>query len=338
MPHVRVVSTGGTIASRHDAHYGGQRATIEGGDLVASLQALDGDVELSTRAFSLVDSRDMQPAMMVQLGMMLDEEGRADAGISGFVVTHGTDTLEETAFVLAAMLELDQPVVLTGAMRSSDSLGSDGPRNLTDAVRIAADPSARGLGVVVVLGGQVHAARHVTKRHATADDAFSSPETGPLGSVDAHGPQLNWTAQRLPRLAACAPDPGVELLSVVSGMTDRLLRLACEVGSSGVVIETLGAGNVPDAIVPAIVDLIGVGIPVVLATRCGAGRISAEYGGPGGGGSLIAAGAIPSSGLTGRQSRLAVALLLGSGMETTGVREWFAGLKGAKRSVNVGLT
>jgi L-asparaginase len=332
LSHVRIVTTGGTIASRHDVDYGGQRAMVHGEDLVASLSGLGGDVGLSTTAFSLVDSRDMQPAMMVRLGMLVAEEARADDGISGFVVTHGTDTLEETAFVLAATLQLDKPVVLTGAMRPSDRPGSDGPRNLIDAVQVAADPGARGHGVVVVLDGQVHAARHVTKRHATADHAFASPETGPVGSVDASGPRLFWTAQLLPRLAPCAPDPDVELVSVVSGMTDRLLRAARDAGASGVVIEALGAGNVPDAIVPAIVDLIGDGIPVVLASRCGAGRVSTEYGGPGGGGGLIAAGSIPSNGLTGRQSRLAVALLLGAGMDAVGVRGWFDELSGRERS------
>lgn len=280
MPHVMVVTTGGTIASRHDEGYGGNRAVVPGDELLLPLSRLHLPISLSTQTFALIDSREMRPSMMIELATLLQEMVRVDSGVTGLVVTHGTDTLEETAFVLSCLLEIEQPVVLTGAMRASDVPGGDGLRNLTDAVRVAADPLTRGTGVVVVLAGQVHAARHVAKRHTSALDAFMSPETGPIGHVDGTNVHLDWVPRPLPRLSGTRFATGVELVTVFSGMSDRLFRLLLEHGIEGLVIEAFGSGNVTDDLMPAISDIIDARVPVVLASRCDVGRVSAGWSSP----------------------------------------------------------
>jgi L-asparaginase len=239
-------------------------------------------------------------------------------------VTHGTDTMEETSFALDLVLDTPRPVVFTGAMRNPSQPGPDGPRNVVSAARVAIDPAARDLGVLVVLNDEIHAARYVTKGHTTALHTFVSRGVGPLGLVDDEGVWVWWRPVRLPRLPLVDPDPHVYLIKMAAGMDDLFLRSALDAGARGVVIEGSGAGHTPATWEPAIGALVQAGVPVVLVSRAGAGRVAAIYGGAGGGRSLRALGVVPGGDLTGPKARVALAFALGAGMDMAAIRDYFS--------------
>lgn len=323
LPRVTVVTTGGTIASRREENTGAAVASMQVEQLLDSIPELADVAEVNGQTFSLKNSWDITPADIAALARLLNELGRDDAP-NGFVVTHGTDTMEETAFALELLVDVDVPVVLTGAMRSADEPWPDGPRNLLDAVTVAASRAARGLRPTIVMAGEVHAARYVTKAHTTSLGTFASPGLGPIGSLDGDGVHVRWMPRRLPPLPVVEPDVAVDLVTMVSGLGDRQFRDALEAAVGGVVIEGSGSGNVHAAAVPAIRELVEAGTPVVLASRCGAGRVVPTYGGAGGGASLVELGVIAAGDLSGPKARLAMMYLLGGGGDPGRVRRWFA--------------
>jgi L-asparaginase len=283
---------------------------------------LDAVADVRAYAQALRNSADVTPRSIAELARVLDARARADDAPDGFVVTHGTDTLEETAFALAGLLAIPQPIVVTAAMRSADDEQPDGPANLRDAVRVAATPSLSG-AVVVVLAGRVHGAREVTKTHTTALDAFASPGTGSIGTVDDDGVRLDRQPRPLPALPLVEPDVDVDLVRMVVGLGPRAFRHALVDGVAAVVVEGSGAGNVHDEAVPAIRALLAADVPVILATRCLAGRVVPAYGGAGGGATLAAAGVVLAGDLSGPKARLAACFLRAAGATTPEVRRWF---------------
>jgi L-asparaginase len=326
-PRLLVVTTGGTIASRRDPAGAAATAAIDTGDLLGAVPELADIAAVEGRSFRLVNSWDMTPAAMLELAHELRSVLAADPP-DGIVVTHGTDTLEETAVALELLVGPDRPVVLTGAMRAADRPGPDGPRNLLDAARVATGPTARDLGVVVVMGGEIHAARDVTKLHTTALHTFASPNTGPLGHVDDEQLRVRWRPQGLPPLPAIPPAqtaiPPVALVTMVAGLGDGPVRWAAKAGVAGLVLAGSGSGNVHAAAAPALGDLVDAGVPVVLASRCTAGTVTPAYGGPGGGATLVERGVIPAGDLSGPKARLALAFLLATGATVGQIRSWFA--------------
>jgi L-asparaginase len=182
MPVVQIITTGGTIASRVDPATGAAFPMMHASELLNSLPELAKYAELRVKEFPLVPSFDMTPAMVARLAR--DIRGIFSSGeIDGVVVTHGTDTMEESAFALDLILDCPGPAIVTGAMRNASQPGSDGPRNLLSAVRAAASPMMRGIGVAVVMNDQVHAPRYVAKTHTTATDTMVSPPSVPDGQV-----------------------------------------------------------------------------------------------------------------------------------------------------------
>jgi L-asparaginase len=326
---VTILTTGGTIASTRDPETGASVAAVSGEDLVAGVPALAEVADVSGRELARIHSWDVTPALMADIARTLTELAEGPDAPDGFVVTHGTDTMEETAFALTLLARTgDRPIVVTGAMRSADHPAPDGPGNLLDAVRVAAsDELPAGVaGAVIVMNGQVHAARYVTKTHTTALDTFGSPDTGPVATLDGDGLHVRWLPAPLPPVDVATPDDTVDLVKMVSGLGARQLQHAVDDGSAGVVVEGSGSGNVhADAMVP-IRALLAAGVPVVLTSRCVAGRVVAGYGGDGGGATMRAEGVILAPGLNGPKARLALATLLGGGADLDAVRAWFAGL------------
>lgn len=194
MKRICILTTGGTIAMREDPAAGGLVPAVSGADLAASAPGLADWAGIAVEEVSNIPSEWMTPARMMDIARRID--GRADA-FDGFVVTHGTDTMEETAFLLDTVLRTEKPVVLTGAMRGASELSADGPANLLAAVKTAASDGAAGMGVLVVMGDAVHAARDVEKMHATRPDAFASPQWGPVGAV--YGTGVVWGRRPLRR-------------------------------------------------------------------------------------------------------------------------------------------
>jgi L-asparaginase len=241
------------------------------------------------------------------------------------VVTHGTDTLEETAYLVARSLPVDKPVVFTGAMRSGSDLGWDGPANLLDAVRVAAHPEARAYGVLVVLDSRIFAGVDVAKENTHTLDAFESPDLGPVGLVD-EGEVLFRRLLRAPRalLQPAQPATPVDIVLAHAGADARLLD-ASRATALGVVVAALGRGNVPPAMFDGIVRWREAGLPVVISSRAHHGRVGPTYGYPGAGRRLQEIGAILAGGRRPHQARIDLMLALGLGLASEALVEVFGG-------------
>ena len=322
MACVHIVTTGGTIASRVDPKTGAAVPIVRAAELISETPGLRAIAAVRATEFCLLSSWNLSPDTMAALATVV-RDLQIDADTTGIVVTHGTDTMEETAFALDLLLDGPVPVVLTGAMRDASSTGPDGPRNLVSAARVATAPAARDHGVLVVMNDEIHAARHVAKVHTTALNAFASPGIGPAGSVDGEDVCLHWRPRQTPKLPLARPNPHVYLVKMAAGMDDRLLRALFDAKCSGIVIEGSGSGNVCGDWEAAIRDLIEAGIPVVLTSRCGSGRITPTYGAPGGGRRLRDLGVIPGEALSGPKARLALMFALGAGFDEAKVRAYF---------------
>ena len=238
----------------------------------------------------------------------------ASGDAAGVVITHGTDILEETAYLLDRTLTPEFPVALTGAMRTSSDTAWDGPRNLRDAVTVAASRDSPGRGTVVVFNGDIFAGRTAAKTHATDVAAFSAPHAGPVGRVD--GTRVYYSANGAVRPAPVTPGglgARVALVPVVVGDEGRMLDLA-RPEHDGVVVEAFGSGNVPPGIVPAIGRWLADGKPVVLASRCPLGEVTPSYAFEGGGARLVAMGVIPAGPRTPAQARMELTIALSAGV------------------------
>jgi L-asparaginase len=323
VPRVTVLATGGTIASR-SGNSGGATARDSGADLVALLD-LPADVELRVRDVFRVGSYRMTLERLHELARAVAAE-LADDRVDGVVVTHGTDTTEETAFFLELFHDDPRPVVVTGAQRAADAPDSDGPRNLIDAVTAAAAPATRGLGVLIGFGGQLFPARGTRKTHTLAADTFTNPVGGPLGWVHDRDVAVVTRPVRRQALDLDAFDPAGVRVDVVPTYPDAdatALRACVDAGARGVVLEATGAGNANPAICAGVAEVAAAGVVVVTSTRVAAGPVAAIYG-DGGGVDLLAAGAVPSGLLRPSQARILLAALLGVHNEPAAARSAFA--------------
>ena len=331
MPLVTVLATGGTIASRAD-NRGGATAQDPGADLVARLD-LAGDLEVRVRDIVRVGGFRMTLDRVHGVALAVAAELR-DEALAGVVVTHGTDTIEETAFFLDLFHDDPRPVVLTGAQRAADAPDSDGPRNLTDAITAAASPAARGLGVLVGFGGQLFPARGTRKTHTLAADTFANPAGGPLGWVHGGDVGVVNAPRRRAALRLGGFDPSGVRVDVVPCYPDAdatALRACVDAGARGIVLEATGAGNANPAICTAVEAATAGDVVVVTSTRVAAGPVTPIYG-DGGGVDLLAAGAVPSGLLRPPQARMLLAALLGIRGDAASVREGFSRHVGPDRS------
>jgi L-asparaginase len=322
VPLVSVLATGGTIASRTDAR-AGATAQDAGDDLVARLD-LPAGIDVRVRDVSRVGGFRMTLDRVHELARAVATALHGE-DLAGVVVTHGTDTIEESAYFLDLFHADPRPVVVTGAQRAADASDSDGPRNLTDAVTAAAAPATRGLGVLIGFGGQLFAARGTRKTHTLAADTFADPSGGPLGWV--HGGQVGVvsTPRRGSALPLDAFDPAGVRVDVVPCYPDAdatVLRAVAGAGARGIVLEATGAGNANPAICAAVAELSAAGVVVVTSTRVAAGPVTPIYG-DGGGVDLLAAGAVPSGLLRPSQARMLLAALLGLHRDADVVRRAF---------------
>ncbi len=319
-PRLVVVSTGGTIAMRYDPKKKGDVPAVTGQELVEAVPALTGITSLDVVEFSNIPSFHMTPEDMLRLAREVDAlRNRAD--VDGIIVTHGTDTLEESAFFLDRYLPSGKPVCFAGAMRTGGHAAPDGPYNILSAARAASSPALHGQGVLVVMNGEIHAARYVTKTHTSSVATFASPLWGPLGYVE------DDTILVRPFCSCPAPLrpqhlPGaVPILKIYTGMDLALLEAVCNMKPAGLVLEGFGRGNFPADIVPWIRQLLAEGVIVVAASRVPAGRTLGLYAAEGGGAHLHNLGVICSNQLNSQKSRILLLLALGLNRD----REWIAG-------------
>jgi L-asparaginase len=323
---VVILTTGGTIAMRVDEGAGGAVPALDGADFVRALPA--GIADVRVRSHGRVPTSHFTIEHLWSIAQAVRELA-ASAETDGVVVTHGTDTLEETAYLLDLVCETDKPVVVTGAMRTASEPGYEGFANVEASVRTATADGARGLGTLVVMNGEIHAGRDVTKSHTTAIETFVSPEWGPIGRVDADRVLI---ARRVSR--ELAPAIGLEsevhLLKLAVGMDARLLAvLAADQRTRGIVIEALGGGRVPPWWMPVIRTCLERGIVVVIASRTGRGRTIDGYAYDGAHRDLAAAGCLFAGGLTGVKARIKLMVVLGAGSAAGDAANWFERNKGA---------
>lgn len=244
-------------------------------------------------------------------------------GVVGIVISHGTDTMEETAYLLDLTVAGDVPMVLTGAMRAASDPGYEGLANLQAALRVAVDPQARGLGAVVVMEDEVHAARLVTKMHTASPRTFQSPFWGPLGRVEGERVVLlGRPARRV--LMTERLEERVLLIKLAVGMPDDLLRYAVEWGMRGVVLEALGGGRLPPWWLPTVREAVARGLAVVVTSRCPSGWVGDHYGYVGAHREQAAAGVLFAWGLNGPKARLKLMAALGAGLDGPELRQAFA--------------
>jgi len=328
LPRVVILATGGTIASVYDASRGGYAPALSGAQLTARVPDLGGYARIEVEQFGNIHGADMTPAHWLQiLGRLRELLAIADVG--GVVVTHGTDTLEETAYFLDLTVASDKPVVVVGAQRPASYPDSDGPRNLLDAVRVVVSAEARGRGTLVVMNGQINAAREVTKTHTTEVQTFKSLEFGALGVVDQEvrfyrAPTRRQTID----IPAGARLGRVEILPHYAGADGTLVRALWlapkEAQPDGVVIAATGLGNVGSRVYEALAEARERGLPVVISTRVYSGRVFPLYATRGGGVSLKELGCVFADNLSPQKARILLMLALTHTRSSAQLQSYFA--------------
>ena len=323
MKRVAVVFTGGTISTAFDPVAGGNVPLLDGAAILARTPGLDAIAEV------IAIDRGRTPASHFTFPDLLEiaavlRTALADPAVIGAVVVQGTDTIEETSFCWDLLLDGPKPIVVTGAMRASDEPGFDGPANLRDAVRVAAAPAMHDAGVVVCLAGTIEPADDVQKRHTTALDTFGSPNGGTLGRI--YGGEVVLLRRRAGRRHVTTDRAAqrVHLISATVAMDGGLVDAAAAAGMDGLVIAATGSGNTSESLRAAAERAIDDGVPVVLASRCHAGRVLPAYAFPGGGATWQRSGAILAGHLCAPKARVALALGIGAGLDRDGLARLLA--------------
>ncbi|MET3949239.1 asparaginase [Arthrobacter sp. UYEF36] len=324
-PHVVLLATGGTISSRGSAAGGASVASDTGEQVFAGMGVPAPHpvrvVDVFRKGSYLLTVEDMI-AVCARISETL-----ADPQVLGVVVTHGTDTMEETAYLASLTHDDPRPVVFTGAQQAADSEDPDGPGNLSRAIAVAGSPEARERGVLLAFAGTIFPAAGVRKSHTTRLDAFANPDFGTAGSVSGAGEVRMQPARpgiaSLPLPGVGAGSPRVDLIAAYPGADATLFRAARQAGAAGVVLQGTGTGNANPALCREVADATAAGVVVVTSTRVEAGAVVPRYG-DGGGDDLRAAGAIPSGLLKPSQALVLLSLLLRLDTPAAGIAETFA--------------
>ncbi|HDI7756310.1 TPA: asparaginase [Staphylococcus aureus] len=320
MKHLLVIHTGGTISMSQD-----QSNKVVTNDI--NPISMHQDV---INQYAQIDELNPfnvpSPHMTIQHVKQLKDiilEAVTNKYYDGFVITHGTDTLEETAFLLDLILGIEQPVVITGAMRSSNEIGSDGLYNYISAIRVASDEKARHKGVMVVFNDEIHTARNVTKTHTSNTNTFQSPNHGPLGVLTKDRVEFHHMPYRQQALENVNDKLNVPLVKAYMGMPGDIFSFYSREGIDGMVIEALGQGNIPPSALEGIQQLVSLNIPIVLVSRSFNGIVSPTYAYDGGGYQLAQQGFIFSNGLNGPKARLKLLVALSNNLDKAEIKSYF---------------
>lgn len=313
--NILIIFTGGTITMSstetktknilHDNHL----------ELLEKIEPMIPEVNFSFILYSVLPSPSITPNDMLEIGKIIDNEYKTNK-IDGVVITHGTDTLEETAFFLDLYNDLTIPIVVTGSMRSFDEFGYDGLSNLISAILVASDQKSVGRGVLVCLNDEINAALEVQKTHTMALDTFKSLEFGPLGIVDEK--TVNYYREATYKnktIKASSISKKVEIVKVVSGSDGEIIDYYINKDVNGLIIEALGRGNVPVEVANKIKVAIEKGITVVITSKCPMGMVKGSYSYEGGGYHLSKLGALSGVSLSSEKARLKLLLVLSSNLD-----------------------
>jgi L-asparaginase len=318
---VVVASLGGTITMTPASAGAAVTPSLQAADLLGAVPGLDEVAHLTAATLRTEPGAWLTPPDVVAVGEWARSQV-ADGGAHGIVVVQGTDTIEETAYLLGLHWDRSEPLVVTGAMRAPSAAGADGPANLLAATVVAASAEARDRGALVVLNDDVHAAVRVRKTDTVAMHAFSSAPFGPVGRVHERrvtfaGGSARWPALPIP---VAGRAPRVALLETCLGDRGDLLRMAADDGYDGIVVAGFGAGHVSAAMAEVVSEVIE-RCPVVLASRTGGGPVlTGTYGFVGSESDLLARGVVPAGWLDPRKARLLLWALLAAGADAEEIR------------------
>lgn len=310
LPTCHFIATGGTIAMKIDPTRNAPVPALSGDDLLATVPGISKVAKLEVNNLSNVPSDYMGPERWIGLQKAVNA-ALQQSYVVGVIVSHGTDTLEETAWFLDLTVASPKPIVLIGAQRNASASDFDGPRNLLNAARVCASPDARDKGVMIVLNNQINAARDVTKTHTADVETFKSGDFGFLGRVDEDRVVFSRTPMRRQFVPLAASTlPAVEIVPMYGGADGSLVRAAVKLGAKGIVVQALGFGNVNAEMYDAIKEAIDKGVIVVISTRVPNGRALPIYGFVGGGSTLKAIGALFADNLSPQKARILLMLAL----------------------------
>ena len=332
LPRIHILATGGTIASAYDPAKGGFVPSLSADQLIAAAPDISKYATVTYEQVANIGSANMNPTVWLQLRDRADAV-LADPAVAGVVITHGTDTLEETAYFMDLTIDSDKPVVLVGSQRAASLPDTDGPRNLLDAVRVAVSPEAAGMGAVVVLSGKINAAREVTKTNTIELETFKALEFGALGVVDIEGVRFYRKPLRRQHVAL-PPSPQLGRVEIVShyagneGLVLRQLLHGPELfgqpsSRDGLVIAGTGLGNVGERMFEVVKEALSRGIPCVVSTRVPTGRQIPLYASPGSGLSLVRAGCILSDNLSPQKARVLLMVALSVTRDSAEIKKYF---------------
>ncbi len=308
--NILIVFTGGTFSMKIDEKTGGAVPFFHGEELIEMIPEVNNLADISIYNFGNYPGPHMTPELMLELSKVIQNYISQD-NIDGVIVTHGTDTLEETAYLLDLTIKTEKPIVVIGAMKTSSEKDWDGPKNLLDAVYICNNENSRGQGVLVCLNGEINAASEVTKTHTEDLETFHSLDFGALGFVDKGRVWFNRAPRRLDYIKADSINSNVDIIKVYAGIKDKLIKFVADSGADGLVVEALGVGNVPPLAFEGIKYVLSKNIPVVLVSRCPTGETLDKYSYEGAGKWLKESGVIFTDYLNGQKARIKLMLALG---------------------------
>ncbi|SHI19476.1 asparaginase [Sporanaerobacter acetigenes] len=319
---VAIIFTGGTISMKVDPRIHAAIPALTSEEILAMVTNIEKFTEIEIINFGNYPSPHITPEMMMDLAVLVKKTISRD-DISGVVVTHGTDTLEETAYLLDLTIKSEKPVIVVGAMRNSSELGYDGSSNLSAAICTAISEKAKNKGVLVVMNNEVNAASEVTKTNTLALDTFKSPEFGALGIVD--NDEVIFYRDIISRDFIDTDDieTKVMLLKCAPGMNSDIINYCIDSNYKGIVLEALGRGNIPPQMIDGVTRCIEKNIPIVLVSRCPTGRVLDTYGYEGGGKHLRELGVIFGGNLPGQKARIKLMLALSTTNNMETIRKLF---------------
>ena len=321
MRKVVIITTGGTIAMVRGIS-GRSYPSEKGSFFITQIPGLDSIADVELLEFSNVPSPYMTPKDMWKLSRVVKDVSKRE-DVNGIVITHGTDTLEETAYFLDLTVDTEKPIVLTASMRNINELGTDGPRNVLSSVRVAVSEKARNMGVMVCLNDEIHSAREVTKTYTSNVATFESPGYGPLGIVDEDTVVFFRKSLTRTVLDVEKIEERVALVKTFTGDDGSFLRLVPSLSYKGVILEGFGRGNVPPLVAEAVEEIVEKGVVVVITSRCFKGRVLDVYAYKGGGADLVKRGAILGQEVTSQKARIKLMVVLGKTSDPEEIRKYF---------------
>lgn len=322
MKKILVVFTGGTFSMMIDRSTGGAIPRYSGGELLDMIPQAKRLAEIDYYDFGKYPGPHVTPNLMLQLSQKI-KQLLAEKHYDGVIVTHGTDTLEETAYFLDLTINTEIPIVMIGSMKNSSEPDWDGPRNLIDAIHICLNDNSKNLGLLVCLNGEINAASEVTKIYSDSVESFKSLDFGSLGFVQNGRVIYNRLPHYLEKIETDVIDDNVDMLTVYAGMNEKFFKFSADSGASGIVVEALGVGNVPPPAFEGIKYAVEKGIPVVLTSRCPAGETDYIYSYPGAGKHLHDLGVIFADYINGQKARIKLIIVLGKTRDINQIRKYF---------------